>query len=139
MGEVKARLYLENCGDRHLFKKGYITEAEIRVEETDALVDSGAVMLMLPQDLAEVLGLESIRKAVVTYADERKEERWIAGPLTVRIGNRQMNTDCIVGPPNSEPLVGQIVMEEMDLIVDCGERTLKVRPESPYLPLLKMK
>ncbi|MFH1859960.1 MAG: aspartyl protease family protein [bacterium] len=139
MGEVRTRLYLENYGDRHLFKKGYIPEAKIRGEEIDALVDTGAVMLMLPQDLVEVLGLESIRKAVVTYADERKEEREIAGPLTVRIGNRQMNTDCIVGPPNSEPLVGQIIMEGLDLLVDCNEQTLKVRPESPYLPLLKMK
>ncbi len=139
MGEVRTRLCLENYEDRCLFKKKYIAETEVRKEEIDALVDTGAVMLMLPQDLVEALGLEIIDRAIVTYADERKEERDIAGVVNVRIGNRQMNTDCIVGPPNSEPLVGQIIMEGMDLLVDCSKQTLRPRPESPYLPLLKMK
>ncbi|MFH1097020.1 MAG: aspartyl protease family protein [Candidatus Desantisbacteria bacterium] len=139
MGEVNVTLCLENAWDRYRCTNKEIKESQIRKEEATALVDTGAIMLMLPQDLVEALGLEIIRKAVVTYADERKEERNIAGVVSVRIGNRQMNTDCIVGPPNSEPLVGQIIMEVMDLIVDCSEQTLKVRPESPYLPLLKMK
>ena len=37
-------------------------------------------------------------RAFLTYADERREERPLAGPVTVRIGNRSMSTDCVVGP-----------------------------------------
>ena len=48
-------------------------------------------------------------------------------------------TNCVVGPPLSEPLVGPIVMEAPDLIVDCTDRTLAPRPESPDYPLLKLK
>ena len=59
--------------------------------------------------------------------------------MTVRIGNRFMNTDCVVGPPLSEPLIGQIVLEALDLVADCTNRTLLPRPESPDSPLLKMK
>jgi len=44
-----------------------------------------------------------------------------------------------MGPPASEPLVGQIVLESLDLLVDCTRQTLMVRPESPLLPLLKLK
>ena len=69
----------------------------------------------------------------------RQEERPVAGPLTIRIGNRFMSTDCIVGPPLSEPLIGQIVLEALDLIADCTNRTLTPRPESPDYPLLKLK
>lgn len=50
-----------------------------------------------------------------------------------------MNTDCIVGPPLSEPLIGQIVLEALDLVTDCTNRTLSPRPESPDSPLLKLK
>ena len=45
-------------------------------------------------------------QVVVTCADERKETRPVAGPVTVRIGNRFMNTDAIVGLPPNEPLIG---------------------------------
>ena len=54
-----------------------------------------------------------------------------------RIGNRFMSTDCVVGPPLSEPLIGQIILEALDLIADCTNRTLTPRPESPDYPLLK--
>jgi predicted aspartyl protease len=96
-------------------------------------------MLMLPQDVVEELGLEVFRKAVVAYADQRTEERSIAGPVTVKIGKREANVDCIVGPPASEILIGQVPLEVMDLLVDCVQRKLLPRPESPFLPLLKMR
>ncbi|MDI6736079.1 MAG: retropepsin-like aspartic protease [bacterium] len=139
MGEVIIDVELENLGDRYAFKRGFIKAEEIRSLRRQALVDTGAVMVMLPQDLVEELGLEITRKVIVTYANEQKEERDVAGGLTLKIGKRSMDTDCIVGPPGSEPLVGQIVLEELDLIVDCNEKTLSPRPESPYLPLLKLK
>ena len=53
-----------------------------------------------------------------------KETRPVAGPVTVQIGNRFMNADCIIGPPQSEPLIGQIVLEALDLVADCANRTV---------------
>jgi len=102
-------------------------------------VDSGAVMLVLPQDLVEALGLREVGKVIVTYADERKEERPLAGVVTVRVGDRSTSLNCIVGPPNSEPLLGHVVLEIMDLLIDPVQQRLVPRPESPFLPLLKLK
>ena len=81
MGEIKVRIELENIIDRYLFMEGKIQEGEIKRHETEAVVDTGAVMLFLPQDVVEELGLRVLRKVVVTYADERKEERPVAGPV----------------------------------------------------------
>lgn len=139
MGEVKVELELENAVDRELLRLGYIKEEQRRSARVQALVDSGAVMLVLPQDLVEALGLREVGKAVVTYADERKEERPVAGIVTVRVENRTTSLNCIVGPPNSEPLLGQVVLETMDLLIDCVQQKLVPRPESPFLPLLKLK
>lgn len=136
MGEVTVEIELENALDRHDFNKGFILKEEIRALKRQALVDTGAVMIMLPQDLVEELGLETTRTVI---ANEQKEERNVAGILNLKIGKRSMNTDCIVGPPNSEPLIGQIVMGKLDLIVNCNRKTFSPRPESPYLPILKLK
>jgi hypothetical protein len=97
------------------------------------------MMLVLPQDLVEALGLRTLRKAIVTYADERKEERNVAGVVSVKVAGRSVETTCVVGPPGSEPLLGQIVLAEADLLVDCVNQRLIPRPESPYLPTLKLK
>lgn len=50
-----------------------------------------------------------------------------------------MVTDRIIGPPLCEPLIGQLVLEELDLVVDCSRKILGPRPESPNLPSLKVK
>ncbi len=139
MGEVKVEVELENAVDRELFRRHYIQESEIRTARVHVLVDTGSVMLVLPQDLAEALGLREEGKAIVTYADERREERPVAGIVTVRVGNRSTNVNCVVGPPGSEPLMGQIVLEALDLLVDPVQQKLVPRPESPFLPMLKLK
>lgn len=139
MGEVVVQVDVENTLDVGAFGRGYITAAQVRRMTTNAIVDTGAVMMMLPQDLVEALGIEVLRKVVVTYADERKEERSVAGPITIRVQNRQAIVECIVGPPTGEALLGQVPLELMDLLVDCGSQQLRPRPESPFLPLLRLK
>jgi len=139
MGEIIASMELENATDRGIVSQGLRDESTVRCTTVDGIVDTGAVMLMLPENVVSRLGLERQRQVVVTYADERKETRSVAGPVKVQIGNRFMNTDCVVGPPLSEPLIGQIVLEALDLVADCTNRTLAPRPESPDSPLLKLK
>lgn len=140
MGDAYVYIQLENYADRVLAEHGYLEPNKIRSEKIKVLADSGCTMLVLPQDLVEKLGLKiTEKKVIVTYADERKEERPKAGVITVRVGDRSMEIDCVVGPPASEPLLGQIILEELDLLVDCKEGKLVPRPESPYLPMLKMK
>lgn len=139
MGEIIVDLELENFGDRLLQRRGYLPDDKVRRLTVQAIVDTGAVMLVLPQDVVSALGLETQRTVIVAYADERKEERPVAGAVTLRIGNRLMTTECIVGPPLSEPLIGQVILEELDLLADCQRKVLVPRPESPHYPLLKLK
>ena len=139
MGEISALVELENTADRNIASEGLRDRATIRRTQVTGVVDTGAVMLVLPENVVDRLGLERQRKVVVSYADERKESRAVAGPVTVHIGNRFMITECVVGPPLSEPLIGQIVLEALDLIADCTNRTVTPRPESPDYPLLKLK
>lgn len=138
MGDVYVELKLENFADRVLAERGYIDEGTVRSEKVKVLADTGSTMLVLPEDLVDALGLKR-RGRIIVYAEERKEERDTAGVVTVRVGKRSMETRCVVGPPGSEPLLGQIILEELDLLVDSKEGKLIPRPESPYFPTLKLK
>ena len=137
MGEIRSNVMLENTVDRGVFDRGQGQETDVRHTTVDGMVDTGAVNLILPQDIVERLGLNQRGRVVVTYADERQDERPLAGPVTVRIGNREMVTNCIVGPARSEPLIGQVVLELLDLIADCANHTLA--PRHPDYPVLKAK
>ena len=139
MGEIVASMELENAGDCEVVRQGLRDESTIRRATVDRVVDTGAVMLMLPEDVVVRFGLATRSEVVVTYANEYRETRPVAGPVTVQIGDRVTNADCIVGPPSSEPLIGPIVLVVLDLVADGTNHTLGPRPESPDRPLLKMK
>ncbi|MBF0515681.1 MAG: aspartyl protease family protein [Nitrospirae bacterium] len=139
MGEIRVQVDLENFVDRYLCMRNKLPESAIREYSTTAIVDTGAVMLMLPRDVVEELDLTILRKVIVYYADYRRDELDVAGTVTIKIGKRFMNTDCLVGPPAGIPLIGQVILEELDLIADCQRRTLTPRPESPIYPMLMMK
>ncbi len=139
MSDVYVEIELENYADRVLAEQGHLPGDAVRRAKVKALTDTGATLLVLPEDLVEFLGLKRMGRTIVTYADERKEARDLAGVVTVKVGDRSMETRCVVGPPGSEPLLGHIVLEALDLVVDPVEGKLAPRPESPYLPTLKLK
>jgi len=139
MGEIKVKIRLENARDLIFKEENRLGKQKVRSADIEAVVDTGAVMMLLPQDLVENLGLEMAGKTIVTLADETKRELDVAKRVAVTIAGRQWETDCLVGPPACEPLIGQLILERLDLILDPLKRTVTPRPESPYLPTLKLK
>lgn len=138
MGEIVVDVEVENAGDLELAKKGLLQETDVRRATVSAVADTGALMLTLPGDVVERLGVEVVDSGTFTYADGRRGELPIAGPLTVRIGDRWTFARCVVVPPDADALVGQLVMEELDLVADCLNQTLGPRPESPDKPVRRL-
>ena len=135
MGEIHANVTLENAGDREYFRRGDRAEANIRRTTVEGIVDTGAVSLVIPEEVATELGLQYWGTRTVVYADERREERPVTD-VTIEIGNLATRTEAIVGPAGSQVLIGQVVLEVLDLIADCRNRTLAPRhPEGPVLAL----
>ena len=139
VGEIVVDVTLENYLDRRLFELGYLSEDKIRRLAVQGVVDTCAVMSMLPEEWVNTLGLDELETVSVRYANEESEERPVAGVATLTIGGRTMQAEFIVGPPGSEMLIGQLVLERLDLLADCANQTLVPRPESPDRPLLKLK
>ena len=138
MGEIVVDIGLENAGDRELAKAGYLPEADVRRVTVKAVADTGTVMLALPEDVVERLGVPVVGSVACAYTDGRRDDRPVAGPVTVRIGDRWMPANCVVVPTGTDPLVGQVIMGQLDLVADCVTQTLGPRPESPDRPLLRL-
>jgi clan AA aspartic protease len=120
MGLVIAKLVLKNPRLQRL--------AAVKV---DALADSGAVHLCIPERIRAQLRLEAIDEKVVTLADGSKKRVPYVGPIEVRFKNRVGFAGALV--MGDQVLVGAIPMEDMDLIVVPRTRTLDVNPKSPNI------
>ena len=106
--------------------------------EVDAVVDMGATMLVLPTETIESLGLRKFRDVRVRYANNTRENKCVYGVVALEIDGRGGHFDVLEESPGSTPLIGQIVLEALDLIVDSKARRLAVNPESPDVPLLEI-
>jgi clan AA aspartic protease len=110
---------------------------DVRSLEADALIDTGAVSLVIPPALVERLGLGRAFKQVAQYADGRLEEVDVTDAVRVELMWRQTDENALV--LGDEVIVGQTVLEKLDLLVDCGRRRLLPNPAHPDQPVLKVK
>lgn len=125
MTEVK----LWNYTDLEDVRRGLIPPEAVRHVNLEALVDTGAVALVIPEDVARALGLTVVQVRTVTLADGSERAIPTMGGLRIEILGRQMFCDAYVTPAGTMPLIGQIPLEFLDLIVDPGTREVRVRSE----------
>ncbi|MEW6686117.1 MAG: retroviral-like aspartic protease family protein [Candidatus Edwardsbacteria bacterium] len=138
MGKVTEKIEITNYKDQIKAEIGIIRTEEVRRKELNGLVDSGATMLTLPEEVVEDLGLTLGKEVEVTYADGRKEKRPTAYGIKVEILGREAETFAVVGRKNTQVLIGQIVLEALDLVIDPKKGKLGPRPESPDIPLIEI-
>ena len=129
MGEVRVAVVLENLVDMEDALRGLIDFGSIRRFEWSTLVDTGASTLFLPLEAAEALGVRMNRSIMVEYADGSVQERPIAENVAVIVEGRRTILNAIVNPAGTTALLGQLVLEGTDLLVDCGRQRLVPRHE----------
>ncbi|MFZ6023645.1 MAG: retroviral-like aspartic protease family protein [Bacteroidota bacterium] len=104
-------------------------------------VDGGAYMMAITETICEQLSLSIKEKRKVQLANGEIAEYNVAAPIEVRLENRRSNMDALVLPGNNEPLLGAILMEDMDVLIHPPEtgKELVVNPEHPYFAQMVMK
>jgi len=137
MGEVRVTVKLTNAIDMELVRRNLMRPEEVRFLEANALIDTGAVSLVLPSSVVERLRLSRPFKQVAEYADGRREEVDVTAPVLVELLGRSTTEEALV--LGDEVLIGQTVLEKTDLHVDCREHRLLPNPAHPDQPVLKVK
>jgi clan AA aspartic protease len=104
---------------------------ELEAVPVNALVDTGAVHLCIPEHVRIQLKLEAIDQKEVTLADGSRKLVPYVGPIEIRFKNRTGFAGALV--LGDQVLMGAIPMEDMDLVVIPRTRTIDVNPESPNI------
>ena len=110
----------------------------LREIELEAVIDTGATMLVLPQNVIDKLNLRKMREVKVRYANNKMEIKSIYGVVTVEMCGRAGEFNVLAEPEGAQPLVGQIILEQLDLIVDPSTRKVIPNPRSPEMPMVEV-
>jgi len=123
MGLVHAEITLKNLRDKIMVEEGYIKEPEVRQTTVKAVVDTGAMTLVINEQLRQKLGLGVVGEKPATLADNTKKTVQVAEAVEVHWKNRSMICQPWVVSAG-RILLGTIPLENMDLIVDPGSQML---------------
>ncbi len=139
MGLIYAEIELINSFDMLAHKKGMLPDNQIKKMKVKALVDTGAYMLSINEELKIQLGLEILEIQEAELADGSLKKVEIVGPVEVRFENRRTTVDAAVLPNATETLLGAIPMEDMDVLIDPKQQKLIVNPAHPYMAKKSLK
>lgn len=137
MGEIRAKVRLVNAVDEELARQGQLPAAKVRSYEADAMVDTGEVRSAVPVQVLTQLGVAVRGQRLAEYADGRKDVVGITGPILFEIIGRDTLEEALV--LGDEVLIGQTVLEKLDLLADCANRRLIPNPAHPDQPVSKVK
>ena len=126
MGPVHARIQLSNA-----------LRPDLAAVEVDALVDSGASELCIPEGVRQQLELESFDSRLAELADGNTREVDVVEPVRIFYQGRRTTTIAIV--IGNEVLLGAIPMQSMDVLIDPRSEQLILPPERPNFALSKVK
>ena len=120
-------LELQNNADRELAEGGFKPAGEVRGLDLEGWVDTGAEQLVLPQAVADALGVPVTGEARVRFADGRRDVRPVVDKVWLRAAGRDGVFKAVVEPNRDTALVGAVVLEALDLLVDPVSKECRPR------------
>ncbi len=129
VGRFSVEFEVANYEDLALMHRGLLPPDQVRRETIQGMVDSGATKMVLPEAVVRRLGLPLGDKVKVRYADGRRTQRREAKGVFVKLLGRDDVFSAIVEPKRGTALIGAVVLEVLDLLVDCAAQ--RVVPRDP--------
>lgn len=133
MGLTTATIRLANGIDSGRARTGELPEAKVRAVNVEAMVDTGAYLLCINENIRNQLGVPTIRQHEAEFADGSLRMVDIVTPVEVIFENRGTTCEAMVMPGDSQVLLGAIPLEGMDVCVDPKRQRLIVNPLNPYV------
>jgi len=129
VGRFTVEVELANNDDLVASRQGHLAADKVRRVTVQGLVDSGASRLVLPTAIAKQLGLVTTGKVTVHYADRREATRDRVEGVYLALQGRDGIFKAALEPKRDIALIGAIVLEDLDFLVDCTAG--KIYPRDP--------
>ena len=129
MGRTTAKLNIQNAYDVQRAAEGHIPPCEVREVEVEAIVDNGATYVCLSRQDIERLGLPCHQNVEIRTANGRAIRRTFKG-AEVGLCGRSFVMEVMENDEDTPPLVGYLLLEALDLVVD--PKTQQVIPNPAH-------
>jgi len=121
MGIIRQQIRLANYAD-----------PDLEEVEANALVDTGALELCIPQHIANQLRLKKLQDREVTLANgDRQVVPYVGGVRIEVFGRATVQSANVLG---DEVLLGAVPMESLDLVIHPATLKIGPNPDSPNIP-----
>jgi len=115
---VQAEITLKNYDDVSDVNKKRIGEHEVRQATVTAIVDTGSMYMVIPEELSQKLGLMATGERTAHIADGRRVNCKVIEAVEVQWKNRDIVVPAITIPGSEKVLLGAMALEGMDLMVN---------------------
>ena len=133
MARFSVDFEVANGDDLALARRALLPPDQIRRVTLKGVIDTGAARLVLPQWAVEQLDLPDAGTTRVKYADQRRTERRVVQQAQVYLLGRTDAFKAIVEPDRDDALIGALVLETFDLLVDPFQERLLPRDPAMIL------
>jgi hypothetical protein len=120
MGRSSVDLQLANNFDLALVSVGQLSHEKVRRVKLRGVVDSDTTRLVLPKKIVQELGLQE-------YADGRQATGPLVDNVFLELQGRSSAFKASVEPNRDSALIGAIVLEDLDFLVDSTHQRLVPR------------
>jgi predicted aspartyl protease len=123
VGQLYVPVTLRNAREYVLARHGHLAADQVHTYESPhALVDTGALHVVLPPHVAEQLGLLLMGYTGAAMADGRLVQGEMSEPVTIELLRRQISINALI--MGETILLGALVLEGLDRAVDCARGQL---------------
>ena len=118
MGTVYADITLKKAADSSNYEQGLIKEEDVHSVSVTAIVDTGAMSLVINEELCKKLNLSIKGEKKALVANGQRVLCKLTEPVEIYWKDRYSSMPAVVIPGAEKVLLGVIPLEDMDLIVN---------------------
>jgi predicted aspartyl protease len=128
MGRTTDKVTIKNYVDEVNAASGALDPSRVRTVDVLGVVDTGAAYLCLPPSAIQQLGLLFLRNTRVRTANGAVQRR-IFGGAAITVRERSIEMAVMENDEDTPSLIGYLVLEALDFVVDPKGETLMGNPE----------
>lgn len=128
MGRTVEKLKILNYVDTVKASEEIIPESSIRKVELEAIVDTGATYVCIGRKDIENLGLQFHKIVRIKTANGDVKRRLFKG-AEVELKGRSFEMEILENDDNTPPLIGYLLLEALDFVIDPKSRSVIPNPE----------
>lgn len=128
MGKTVEKMKILNYVDAVKAKEKLIPENSVRKVELEGVVDTGATYVCISRKDIEKLGLPFHKIVKIKTANGDAKRRLCRG-AEIELKGRSFVMDILENDDNTPPLIGYLLLEALDLVVDPKSRKVIPNPE----------